>query len=110
MRMTDHDRSHFVGHDMVQRIGHGAMNQCAGRTGETGKGNTGTARRHCCAAGFRSVYVGSGSNSVVPVMSAARSFFPRKRTSIRDLAMSQRCQNRTEARRSTLVRLAGGRL
>ena len=31
------DRSHFVGHDMVQRIGHGAMNQCAGRTGETAR-------------------------------------------------------------------------
>ncbi len=36
--------------------------------------------------------VASGSDSVVPVMSAARPLFPRKRTSIRDLAMSHSCQ------------------
>ena len=34
------------------------------------------------------------SNSVMPVMSAARPLFPRKRTSIRDLAMSHSCQKR----------------
>jgi hypothetical protein len=41
------------------------------------------------------VFTQRGSNSVVPVMSAARPLFPRKRTSIRDLAMSHSCQNRT---------------
>jgi hypothetical protein len=35
-----------------------------------------------------------GPNSVVPVMSAARPLFPRKRKSIRDLAMSHKCQER----------------
>jgi hypothetical protein len=38
-----------------------------------------------------------GSNSVMPVMSAARPLFPRKRTSIRDLAMSHSCQKRAFA-------------
>jgi hypothetical protein len=38
-----------------------------------------------------------GSNPVVPVMSAARPLFPRKRTSICDLAMSHSCQNLTHA-------------
>src|SRR5213592_4082993 len=37
------------------------------------------------------------SNSVVPVMSAARPLFLRKRTSIRDLAMSHSCHERTHA-------------
>jgi hypothetical protein len=44
-----------------------------------------------------------GPNSVVPVMSAARPFFPRKRTSIRDLAMSQIANVRhSDHRRTTL--------
>jgi hypothetical protein len=38
-----------------------------------------------------------GPNSVVPVISAARPFFPRKRTSICDLAMSHSCQKRASA-------------
>jgi hypothetical protein len=42
-----------------------------------------------------------GSNSVVPVMSAARPLFPRNRTSIRDLAMSHSCHNRTNAPQQT---------
>src|SRR4029453_18965737 len=45
----------------------------------------------------------SGSNSVVPVMSAARPLFPRKRTSIRDLAMSHSCQARTHAVQQTTL-------
>src|SRR5262249_32836350 len=44
-----------------------------------------------------SVDVGCGSNSVVAVMAAARPLFLRKRKSIRDLAMSQECHNRTPA-------------
>jgi hypothetical protein len=40
----------------------------------------------------------SGSNSVIGVMSAARPLFPRKRKSIRGVAMSQTCQKRTLAR------------
>jgi hypothetical protein len=43
------------------------------------------------------VFTQRGSNSVVPVMSAARPLFPRKRTSICDLAMSHSCQLRTHA-------------
>ena len=38
-----------------------------------------------------------GSDSVIAVMSAARPLFPRKRTSIRDLAMSHSCQELTHA-------------
>jgi hypothetical protein len=35
--------------------------------------------------------IAQGPDSVIPVMSAARPLFPRKRTSIRDLAMSHSC-------------------
>jgi len=38
-----------------------------------------------------------GSNPVVPVMSAARPLFPRKRKSIHDVAMSRKCHNRAHA-------------
>ncbi len=41
---------------------------------------------------FGPAYDRSGSDSVVAVMSAARPLIPRKRTSIRDLAMSHSCQ------------------
>jgi hypothetical protein len=34
-----------------------------------------------------------GSDSVIPVMSAARPLFARKRTSIRDIAMSHKCHS-----------------
>jgi len=52
----------------------------------------------CCASQhFGPPDFRNGSNSVVPVMSAARPLFPRKRTSIRDLAMSHSCQQRTRA-------------
>jgi hypothetical protein len=44
---------------------------------------------------FEPAYDRSGSDSVIPVMSDARPLFPRKRTSIRDLAMSQKCQQRS---------------
>jgi hypothetical protein len=37
----------------------------------------------------------TASNSVMEVMSAARPLFRRKRKSTRDLAMSQKCQERT---------------
>src|SRR5260370_15277886 len=46
---------------------------------------------------FGPAYGRFGSNSVVPVMSAARPLFPRQRTSIRDLAMSHSCQKATYA-------------
>src|SRR6266550_168726 len=42
-----------------------------------------------------------GPDSVVPVMSAARPLFPRKRTSIRDLAMSHSCHKPTYAAQQT---------
>src|SRR5260221_2922535 len=51
----------------------------------------------CCAAGFQSGLCRFRSDSVIPVMSAARPLFPRKRTSIRDLAMSHLCHERTHA-------------
>jgi hypothetical protein len=50
---------------------------------------------------FNLVYDRLGSNSVVPVMSAARPLFPRKRKFIRDLAMSHSCQEATYAPQPT---------
>ncbi len=46
----------------------------------------------------------SGPNSVVPVMSAARPLFPRKRKSIRDLAMSHSCHGTNPLARERAVR------
>jgi hypothetical protein len=40
---------------------------------------------------FATCYDRLGSDSVIPVMSAARPLFPRKRKFIRDLAMSHMC-------------------
>jgi hypothetical protein len=46
----------------------------------------------CCAVTTASsVFTQPGSNSVIAVMSAARPLFHRKRKSICDLAMSQKC-------------------
>src|SRR4029450_954473 len=50
-----------------------------------------------------------GSNSVVPVMSAARPLFPRKRKSIRDLAMSHSCHDRTHALQQNSVVIRSSR-
>jgi len=43
---------------------------------------------------FSPVYVRCGSSSVIAAMSTARPLFHRKRKSIRDLAMSHKCQQR----------------
>src|SRR6266568_2124519 len=53
----------------------------------------------CCTAGFRSA---TGPDSVIPVLSAARPLFPRKRKSIRDLAMSHKCHEPTFSPNGTL--------
>jgi hypothetical protein len=52
-----------------------------------------------CVSGVQKArpHVRLGLNSVVPVISAARPLFHRKRKSIRDLSMSQACQQRTHA-------------
>jgi hypothetical protein len=55
---------------------------------------TKTSTLETVACGFRSGWpmFEMGPNSAIPVVSAARPLFPRKRTPIRDLAMSQKCR------------------
>src|SRR5262245_17330837 len=50
---------------------------------------------------FNLAYVRLGSNSVIAAMSAARPLFHRKRKSIGGLAMSHKCQFRTQFARSS---------
>jgi hypothetical protein len=61
---------------------------------------------HTCAATYKSrpaahPVLGRMAENSMPVMSAARPLFPRKRTSIRDLAMSHSCQEATYAPQQT---------
>ena len=78
------------------RISEGGL-EARPSSGETNRGRATTTTVSFTSASGGSADGRDGSNSVLPVMSAARSLFPRKRKSIRDLAMSHKCQKRSSA-------------